>query len=139
MTNILEAIRKQAMAVKNQSSNIEAAKILEDAAKILRETAAGNHIKLDFSKIAKAKQSRLDKFAFAMKAGSIKETEQLLTANGWSRRFHDEKTGASNWGKNSKPGYLLKIKNGSFNVMIGKEITQAKTEISFLPEYLKQA
>jgi len=54
MNAIQELIKKQAMAVKAGSNQIKAAKLLEDAAKLLRADAE-KPIKLDFAAVVKAK------------------------------------------------------------------------------------
>lgn len=137
MNAIQELIKKQAMAVKAGSNQIKAAKLLEDAAKLLRADAE-KPIKLDFAAVVKAKQDRLAKFGQAIKDGRAKEAHQLLTNAGYIRGNHDPKEGTAIY---SLPGkqrhYLLKIKGESFTVTHGNDIKQAKTSLRDLQSYLE--
>src|SRR5665647_934196 len=137
MTTVNELIRKQAMAVKNNSNAIKAAEALELAAKHLRAEAT-KPVKIDFAAVVKAKQDRLANFGQAIKDGKIKEAHQLLTHAGYVRGNHDPKEGTAIY---SRPGkqrhYLLKIKGESFTVTHDNDIKQAKTPLSDLQSYLE--
>ena len=141
MSTINEIIQRQAAAVKQNSNALAAAEHLEKAAKLLRQGAQASQgaFKVDFSAIPKAKADRIAKFNASVREGYLKELEAKLERFGWVPGRFDEKENKRYFGNSKKRGFRLIVSGNHFSVHHGEEIKLAKTEISFIDDYLQSA
>ena len=137
--SISELIKKQAAAVKNGSNANKVADLLEEAAKLLRNEAT-KPISLGFNAVAnavaKAKETRLDGFAAAMKKGKGDDVKAKLNNAGFVLVHQNLKDGIDTYGSKAKPGVKIIVNGNSFSVKNGTTTVIEKTESAFIETYL---
>jgi hypothetical protein len=136
MTDITELIKRQAAALRDKSTNELLAKKLEEMAAQLR--GVPKPVKVNFQKeIAKEKLSRLEKFGEAMKAGKIKEVNDLLTGAGWYASATNDK-GRHYSRKTVKGMNRITVFGSEFKATRNDDILQDWTPVSALSLFLKK-
>lgn len=94
-------------------------------------------VKLDFAAMRKEKESKVDKFANALKAAKMGKVHEILTAAGYARGFNNAEKATASYGIKSKPGLLVSINGNFFAIKKHNEVVHSG-DIEFLADWINR-
>jgi hypothetical protein len=134
--SVSEIIRKQATAVKANTTKLEQAEQLEKMAAQLRAEAITQPKPFSFAEQRQRKFAKTESIGKAMFEAKIKPAKQQLTNAGFAKSMID-KEGSEVFSNKTLPGHLITLKGITYEGKYYQEVKITNAPVENIGDYIK--
>jgi hypothetical protein len=135
--SVSEIIRKQASAVKANTTKLEQAEQLEKMAAQLRAEATTPVKPFSFKEQAQEKHAKTERFGKALFASRLNPAIEKLTNAGFVRVMKNDEKGVQVFGNKSFPGHHITITGLTYSADFHQQVKITNAPVENIGDYIK--